>query len=320
MWTESEMKKIIIITLLLTLTAFTVNAQFLFRISGNGLEQPSYMLGTIHTLHGSVLDYTPEYTDAESQCRQFFTEYDVTDRQRMKELHNAIEQTKGSLTLPDGKSILDLLSKEQIELLDVRVKEVFGHKSSDQRMSFLWNFQPIVFTNLINNKIMAEANRKHGPRSNSRSALIDETCIVRAKLHGKEIGELDELEDRLKLQGFWPQSIEEQLDSLMDLVANYDQRMELAVKEIEALKQSTVYWCLADFQSFSVMDMWQTKIRSFPLMFKVRNEKWLPKMQSAMKKTPTMFVFGAGHLLGDEGIIHLLRNAGYKVEQVKSKK
>ncbi len=313
------MKKIILITLFLIFATFTANAQFLFRISGNELEKPSYMLGTIHTLHGSVLDYTPEYTDAESQCGQFFTEFDVTDRQRMKELHNAIEQTKGSLTLSDGKSILDLLSKEQIELLDVRVKEVFGHKLSDQRMTWLWNFQPIVFTYLIGNKIMAEANRKHGPRSNSRSALIDETCIIRAKLHGKEIGELDDLEDRIKLQGFRSQSIEEQLDSLIDLVGNYDQKMELAAKEIEALKQSTVYWCLADFKSFSMMDMWQAKTRSNPFMFKVRNGKWLPKMQSAMKKAPTMFVFGAGHLLGDEGIIHLLRNAGYMVEQVKSK-
>ena len=161
--------------------------------------------------------------------------------------------------------------------------------------------------------------KKHGPKSNSKSALIDETCILRAKLQGKEIGQLDELEDQLKLQGFWPQSIDEQLDSLMALVSNYDQRMGAAVKDVEALKQSTVFWCLADYKSFSTMDYWQAIVKASPFMLKVRNEKWLPKMLSAMKKAPTMFAFGAGHLLGDEGIIQLLRNAGYKVEQVKSK-
>lgn len=312
------MNKKVLITALLAFTAFAANAQFLFRISGNGLEKPSYMLGTIHTLHGSVLDYAPEYTKAEAQCRQFYTEYDITDPQRMKELNNAIEQTKASLTLPDGKTILDLLSKEQTELVDVRVKEVFGQNLSDQKMVSLWNFQPSVFTYFINNRIRSEVMKKHGPKSNSKSALIDEACILRAKLHGMEIGQLDELEDQLKVLDFRPQSVDEQLDSLMALVSHYDQRVESAVKEVEALKQSTVYWCLTDYKSFSAMDYWQTIIKSNPLMLKERNEKWLPKMLSAMKKAPTMFAFGAGHLLGDDGIIKLLRNAGYRVEQVKS--
>ncbi len=39
-------------------------------------------------------------------------------------------------------------------------------------------------------------------------------------------------------------------------------------------------------------------------------------MQSAMLEKPTMFVFGAGHLLGEHGMIQLLRTAGYEVEQI----
>ena len=300
------MNKKTLITVLLVFIAFTANAQFLFRISGNGLEKPSYMLGTIHTLHGSVLDYTPEYIKAEAQCQQFYTEYDITDPQRMKELHNAIEQTKGSLKLPDGKTILDLLSKEQIELVNVRVKEVFGQNLSDQKMLALWNFQPSVFTYFINKRIRSEATKKHGPKSNSKSALIDETCILRAKLQGKEIGQLDELEDQLKLQGFWPQSIDEQLDSLMALVSNYDQRMESTVKEVEALKQSTVFWCLADYKSFSTMDYWQAIVKASPFMLKVRNEKWLPKMQSAMKKTSVDSV-------GNKRYVFNIKGNGYRL-------
>jgi hypothetical protein len=30
-----------------------------------------------------------------------------------------------------------------------------------------------------------------------------------------------------------------------------------------------------------------------------------------------MFVFGAGHLIGEQGVIQLLRTAGYEVEQIK---
>lgn len=42
-------------------------------------------------------------------------------------------------------------------------------------------------------------------------------------------------------------------------------------------------------------------------------------MKDAMQKAPTMFVFGAGHLIGEHGVIQLLRGAGYTVEQVKGK-
>jgi len=36
-----------------------------------------------------------------------------------------------------------------------------------------------------------------------------------------------------------------------------------------------------------------------------------------MEQRPVFFAVGAGHLLGENGIIQLLRNAGYRVEAVK---
>lgn len=312
------MKKIYLITFLFALAMVQANAQFLFRISGRGMEKPSYMLGTIHTMQGSVLDYTPEYTEVEARCTQFYTEYDITDQRRMKELNDAIEQTKASFKLPEGNNILDVLSKEQIEEVDVRVKKIFGQKLSDSIMVGLWNFQPYILSFLISNKIKSEAKR-HGPRPNRMSAPIDQTCIFRAKLKNMRVGQLDELEDRLKVQGFQPISIDVQVDSLMSLVRNYDQRLQSAIKELEVLKQSTIYWCLADFKHFAAMDYWQAELRNNPAVFRHRNERWLPKMEDAMKNAPTMFVFGAGHLLGNQGIIQILRNSGYQVEQVKKK-
>ena len=42
-------------------------------------------------------------------------------------------------------------------------------------------------------------------------------------------------------------------------------------------------------------------------------------MQAAMREKPTIFVFGSGHLAGSDGIIALLRKAGYNVNQIKKK-
>ncbi len=34
----------------------------MWRISGNGLERPSYVLGTVHTLHRDIIRHIPEIT------------------------------------------------------------------------------------------------------------------------------------------------------------------------------------------------------------------------------------------------------------------
>ena len=104
-------KKSIITALLFVVAAATANAQFLFRISGNGLEKPSYMLGTIHIMPGSVLDSIPEYIKAEAQCEQLYPESDITDKQITEEYAYDLISTSVDFlttsTLPDEKTIFD---------------------------------------------------------------------------------------------------------------------------------------------------------------------------------------------------------------------
>lgn len=311
------MKKTIL-TILLGIMALTANAQFLFRINGGEQEKPSYMLGTIHTLHDTVLDYTPEYTEAEAQCQQFYTEFDISDQGNMDELNRTGQQL---MQLPEGKTIFDVLSKEQGEALDARMFKVAHVHLTDSAMKTLLNFQPILFTTMLTVCMTQEA-MKHGPKSNSQSALIDVTCILRAKLRGMEMGQLDEAlyQDSIaKVQEQMLKNMDVQVDSLMSIVNNYDQRLQTAINEMKVLKQSVTYWCLNDYKSFANMDFWKKSVASNPVLFQKRNEKWLPRMKDAMQKAPTMFVFGAGHLIGKHGVIQLLRDAGYTVEQMKVK-
>ena len=77
----TTMKKIILL-IILAVTAVTADAQFLFRISGNGLKELSYILGTIHTLPSSVkIDNIPEYIESEAKCRQLYAEADTSATQ-----------------------------------------------------------------------------------------------------------------------------------------------------------------------------------------------------------------------------------------------
>lgn len=49
-----------------------------------------------------------------------------------------------------------------------------------------------------------------------------------------------------------------------------------------------------------------------------RNERWLPKLEALLKKggAPALVVVGAGHLVGEQGVVETFRKKGYVVEQL----
>ena len=49
-------------------------------------------------------------------------------------------------------------------------------------------------------------------------------------------------------------------------------------------------------------------------MIVARNRNWLPKIQAEAAKQPTLFAVGTAHLVGNQGLIMLLRHNGYQVE------
>ena len=310
------MKKTII-TILLCTAAITVNAQFLFRINGGGLQEPSYVLGSIHTLPGSILDSIPEYLEAEAACRQLYTEYDISDQQKINEVQTAGQQ---AITLPDGKTIFDVLNMEQMDALNYRFNETFHVNLTDSVMKATWNYQPLVFISTFNLVFATQEIQKH-PELAMTGTPIDLVCINRAKERGIKLGQLDEIQPQdslTKMRNTMNEQLNTQIDSLMSYLDNFEQRKQRAIDEIQSAALSAQYWRVGDYDSFSNSSFWLSEIEKQPALFQLRNEKWLPKLQAAMSEAPTMFVFGAGHLIGSYGMLQLLRNAGYTVEQIKN--
>jgi uncharacterized protein YbaP (TraB family) len=55
----------------------------------------------------------------------------------------------------------------------------------------------------------------------------------------------------------------------------------------------------------------------FAALITNRNRSWIPKLESLIKgKDDALVVVGAGHLVGKEGVIELLRAKGYTIEQL----
>ena len=312
-------KKSIITTLFaLVWVNVGINAQFLFRISGNTLKEPSYILGSVHTLPGSLLDSIPEYLEAEAACRQLYAEYDISDQQKINEVLSAGQQ---AITLSDGKTIFDVLNMEQMDALNYRFLETFHVNLTDSLMKATWNYQPLVFVSTFNLIFATQEMQKH-PELAMTGIPIDLVCINRAKERGIKLGQLDEIQPQdslTKMHNTMNEQLSAQIDSLMSYLDNFEQRKQRAIEEIRSAVLSAQCWREGDYETFANSSFWLSEVEKQPALFQLRNEKWLPKLLAAMSEAPTMFVFGAGHLIGTYGMLQLLRNAGYTVEQIKKR-
>ena len=302
-----------IVTALLFIATVTANAQFIFRISGNGLEKPSYMLGTIHVLSGDLLDSIPAFLEIENQCQQLYVEEDVTDPQNKKDRQAEGQQL---VTLSDGKTISDILGEEKMNILQERMKESFHINLADSAAKAFLHYQPFYFTTLLNSVIQIEALQKYPAMRNGN--LMDVACAKRAKARGWKVGNLDQhkkTDEQEKDKESLSQSIDAQADTLMALVNNFDERRQKILKEFEGLQTMCNYWTAGDYEGFERFI--QPENEASPAIYAERNKKWLPTITEAIEQMPTLFVFGAGHLTGPDGVVRMLRDAGYKVEQFK---
>jgi uncharacterized protein YbaP (TraB family) len=69
--------------------------------------------------------------------------------------------------------------------------------------------------------------------------------------------------------------------------------------------------------TFRSVETGEMSVEEFAEVITNRNHRWVEAMPEIMAAKPTLFVVGAGHLPGGEGVIELLRAEGYKVKAVK---
>lgn len=311
-------KSFVLSLLFIVLSVTPTQAQFLLRISGGGLQKASYILGTIHTQPGSVLDSIPEYAEAEAQCLQLYPEFDLLDTLKMKQA-----QTTGlrMIELPDEKTIFDVLSEEQSIQLGRCFKDVFQVGLKDSIMSFIWHFHPNAFISFFSIMLSMKEMIKYPEllRNVAPGTTIDMTCIARAKERGMRIGYLDKVasdEEVASINDKLTQNLEAGVDSLMAFISHLEIHRQRLVKETQLTVKMLNYWQHRDFAGYSSDAELHSMLQRDSVMFKKRNVRWLPQMVNAMHKAPTMFVVGCGHLAGADGLVEQLRKEGYDVEQV----
>jgi uncharacterized protein YbaP (TraB family) len=129
-----------------------------------------------------------------------------------------------------------------------------------------------------------------------------------AKEANKPIGQLETFEFQMAIFDSIP--YKRQLEMLMESVKDKEE----GKKEFEAL---VIAYKKQDVAEIHNLMMQEETMKEFAdLFFYSRNKNWVPIIKTMASENSVFIAFGAGHLVGDGGVIELLKNEGFTVEPV----
>ena len=132
-----------------------------------------------------------------------------------------------------------------------------------------------------------------------------------AKEQKEEIYGLETIEEQIKVFDDIP--LEDQYADLIRMAENnLEDDKDIFAKMLKVYKEENIT-ALLDMMDD---DKNKTVSNHQDKLLNERNENWISKIGEYAKDQPTFFGVGAGHLAGDNGVINLLRDAGYTVTAI----
>ena len=285
------MKTLSLFTLVL-LSIFYTQAQdlenaLLWKISGNGLQEASYVFGTIHmTCDASLND---DVKNALDKTSLLVLELDMDDPSM-----NATMMS--NMAMKDNQNIKDLLSDEEYATLDAFTQSNFGAP-----LATFATFKPFFISAMTYTKFL------DCPIQSYEGALM-----AIAQEQKEEILGLETVEEQLNIFDEIPYT-----DQIKDLMVSVEDNLTEDKAKFQKLMEYYKNGDLSAIQEMTETDETLTMQKHKDLMLNNRNKKWISKMEVFSKEQPTFFGVGAAHLIGEKGVIQLLRDQGYTVTAVK---
>lgn len=273
----------------------TSNAQLVWKISGNGIQKPSYILGTHHGCPFNYCDSIPGLMKAFDKVDNIIGEINMIEFSEMSP--ERMQKMQAMMMMPADTSLLSLFNEEETAKVNAWLKDEMG--ASLEMLSVM---KPMTIMVTVQNKKMMEVIPEIATMT-----TIDKYMQTLGQRKGKTIGELETADYQMEL--LYGNSLEEQADALLEMIDHGDSK-GLLQQLTNAYKSQNLDTLWKVFQE-------QMTGYEYDAIVKVRNLNWEKQMKELLPKQSTLFVVGAGHLPGESGMINLLREAGYKVKPVK---
>lgn len=259
----------------------------LYKISGNGLKQPSYLFGTIHITCEATLE--KPVLDALDKTSQLYLELDMDDPSMQATMMSG-------MMMKGGKTMSSMVSEEDFKVLDDFVKEKVGVSAI-----MLNTMKPFMVSTMFLPYLI-----------DCPMQSIESELVKVSKEQNEEIFGLEAVEEQLAVFDAIPYEVQMQ-ELIKSVKSGFASDREEIRRVMELYKNKDLNSLLS---SIADSDNKITAEHQDELLF-TRNENWVPRIEKVMKEKPTFFGVGAAHLPGDKGVIELLKKKGYKVEPVQ---
>lgn len=284
------MKKVLLFTLVL-FTATSVNAQTsVWKVTGKG--STIYLGGTIHVLRASDFPLPTQFDSAYARSSAIVLETNTDELQKPEVAQKMMQK----MMFTDGKTLKTVLSDTSYKALEKLCA------SMGLPIANLATLKPSMVV------LLATAMKLQ--QMGFSTDGVDKTFATKAKNDGKKILFLETIDQQIDFIANMGVGSENELvmQSLDDL--------EKTEKEFPALVNA---WRTGSDKEMSKdADIMK---KDYPDIYKSllvdRNNNWLPVIESYLATPETEFVLvGSLHLYTTDGIVKMLKDKGYKVEQL----
>lgn len=267
----------------------TANSKtLLWEISGNGMEKPSYLFGTMHILCEADANLSDNLKKIIQGSDFICFELDMDN----------MEETMGFMKyarMNDNLKLQDLLTAEEY----ARIEKYFANNKTMLPLSMLTRFKPYFVSSLIAERLMDCPKKKS----------MEELIMTEGKKYNKEIKGIETVAYQAGLFDSIP--YKKQAKDLLTYIDSIDTYKKNTLQLTEVYKKQDI----AQMDSLIVKSDPGMEAYMDVLLYN-RNANWshdIPTIAQEGRKT-VLFAVGAGHLAGNKGVIALLRKKGYKLK------
>lgn len=295
------MKKMLYAVLLCLLFTTTLLAQqankdnsLLWKVSGKGLSQPSYLFGTYHFFTNAFIDTMPAVKAAYESSKAVAGEL-VMD--------SSLQPSVMKAAILNGTTLKQLLP----DTLYTKAAEWFKEEAG-LNLTMLNGFNPITVMTLA----MAIAQQKYFPNKPGEVQL-DTYFQQEGKKDGKQILGLETVD--VQINALYKQlSLQRQVELLDELFKNKDSLKQ----SIDEMNNAYISQDLTKLQR--EMYTGSYKPDEIKVLLDDRNSHWMQELPALMQQQPLFVAVGALHLVGKNGLVNQLRAQGFTVVPVDIKR
>jgi uncharacterized protein len=272
------------------------NNTLLWKISGNGLEKPSYLFGTIHLLCADDAHLSDNMKKVIGEADDIYFEVDMDN---LMDMFGAVSKMK----MKGDTTLRDLLSETDYE----KVKKYFEEKGTMLPFAMLEKYKPILAASML----------QSGSLPCDNTAVMEQVIMQEAKEQDKNIKGLETMAFQAGILDSIPYKM--QAEQLLQYINEATNGKENGDTELAQMWKAYNEQDLQKLEELTIKS--DIGINNYTdLLLYRRNNNWVKKLKGLLPGKTLLIAVGAGHLPGDQGVISLLRKAGYTLTPEENRK